>query len=324
MKLYCITGDKQYDITPIVGDVSWRSSIDELGVQLEFSVAFNDERYFPIVPVALGSLILFENTESVFQGIVVSEQRNGRADRQYICFDYAFYLNKSKEAYQFKNMPANKAIESILSGFNFKCDVSVAGHPITLISHDKAVSDTIKEILQIVEQETGKKYRMEMQNDILCIKEQSELLVEAYFSLSGNLAQSKVGDAIANPTRKISIENTKNSIKVISSDSDKVKVEAVSKDGASISKYGLLQEVVSVSDKDIVKAKEIAKNTLAELSKPTEENSIEVIGSDKLRAGRLVEIKETTTGMDGKYLIESCEHIVSAGIHRTQLNLGVV
>lgn len=319
-QLYSVLNNKQTNITPLVGSVTWRSNTNELGEQLDFEIAFNDDRYFPINPVDLGSMIRLENEDEIFRGIVVTEQRNGRSSINYTCFDYAFYLNKSKEVYQFNKIPGQKAIETILNDFKIPIG-SIA--PITTIINkiynDKPLSEIIKEIIDIAEKEKGIKYRMEMRQGKLYIEKQDDLVIRATFKLAENIQAYDITNTISNPSRKRTIEDMKNNIKIISDD----KVLAEKKDENLIKQYGILQEIKAIDQKDTAKARNIAQNMLKELGKVFEENSVEMIGNDQVRAGRIIEIEEPITGMSGQYLIKDVNHTIKNGIHRMQVGLGV-
>jgi len=319
--LYCITNNKQYDITPITGLLTWKSSIDQLGVQLDFEIAYNDDRYFPVNPVDIGSMIVLAGQAEIFRGIVVTEQKTGRGAVQYTCFDPAFYLNQSKAIYQFKGMAADGAIKKVLGDFGVPVG-GVAGMPtlITQIYNDKIVADIIRDILDRVEKETGAKHRMEMRAGKLHIEKQTDLLIKPTFKLAENLAEVPVTAAISNPTRRRSIEEMRNSIKIVSEDN----VVGEAKNDGLIKQYGLLQEVQSIDKKDTAQAKQIAQNLLKDLGRIMEENSIEVPGHDDVRAGRLIEVEEPVTGMTGRYLVKDVAHTVRNGIHTMQLGLGVM
>ncbi|WP_432662444.1 hypothetical protein R9X47_18125 [Wukongibacter baidiensis] len=319
-QLYNVSNNTQTNITPLVGNLQWRSNINELGEQLDFEVAFNDDRYFPVNPVDLGSMIRLENEDEIFRGIVVSEQRNGRNAINYTCFDYAFYLNKSKEIYQFNKIPGQKAIETILN--DFKVPIGSIAPITTLINkiyYDKPLSDIIKEIIDIAEKEKGVKYRMEMRQGKLYIEKQEDLVIKASFKLAENIQPYDITSAISSPSRKRTIEDMKNSIKIVFDD----KVLAEKKDDNLISKYGVLQEIRAIDENDTAKARNVAQNMLKELGKIFEENSVEMIGNDKVRAGRIIEIEEPVTGMSGQYLIKDVTHTIKNGIHRMQVGLGV-
>ncbi|WDV47127.1 hypothetical protein PV797_05345 [Clostridiaceae bacterium M8S5] len=317
-QLHCITDDVQTDMTPLVGNVSWRSNINELGDQLNFDIAFNDDRYFPVIPVKVGSVIILKNEQEIFRGIVVSSQRSGRGAISYTCFDYAFYLNKSKEIYQFNKTPAKDAIQKILSDFKIPIGkIAPISTVIDKIYNNMAISEILKDVIKISEKEKGIKYRMEMREGKIYIENQEELMIKASFRLASNLMSHAAITSISNPSRKISMEDMKNSIKVIV---NKKTVEV--KNQKLIDEYGLLQEVLT-EDSDKAKAKNIAEKMLKDIGKLMEENSIEMIGDDSARSGRLIEIDEPITGMKGKYLIKDVNHTLRNGIHRMQVGLGV-
>lgn len=324
-ELWCITGNMMTNITPIVGSITRRSNINELGEQLDFDIAFNDARFFPKNPVKVGSLIILKNGDKeVTRAIAVKENKSPyKAD--YHCFDYAFYLNKSKAVYQFKKMQASKAISKILRDFNIPigniCNIS---YPITKIYSGNTVSEIIKDILSQSEKALGTKYRMEMRQGKLYIEPQKSLIINPAFQIASNIGLRPITSTISNPTKTQSIEDTKNSIKVITGNDEKMKVVANVKNDALIKQYGLLQEVVSVGDKDIAQAKTIAKNTLKELGKVFEKSGLEMIGHDDVRAGRIIAIEEPLTGLKGNYLITDANHTIKNGIHTVKVGLEAV
>lgn len=318
--LYCITNNRQYDITAIVGNLSWKSSIDQLGVQLDIDNAFNDDRYFPLNPVDMGSMLVLFGSDEIFRGIAVTEQRNGRGAIQYTAFDPAFYLNQSKAVYQFNSLAANLAITKILNDFGVPIG-TIAAMPtrITKIYSGNGVADIVKDIISQVQGATGVKHRMEMRAGKLYIERQQDLIIKPTFTLAVNLASVPATAAISNPQRKRSIENMKNHIVITSND----KVVAEVKDDALIKKYGQLQEVQSLDQDQAGSARVVAANLLKDLGKILEENSIELPGNDEVRAGRLIPITEPVTGMSGNYLIKDVTHTVKGGIHTMSLSLGV-
>ena len=88
-----------------------------------------------------------------------------------------------------------------------------------------------------------------------------------------------------------------------------------------VNKYGKLQKVVKLDQKEKLSAAQIAQNELKALSKITEEISIELIGDDRVRAGRLFEVAEAVTGIKGMYLITNVNHAIKGGIHTMVLGL---
>ena len=117
-------------------------------------------------------------------------------------------------------------------------------------------------------------------------------------------------------SHSLSMEDMKNSVKVVT-ESDKVyTVKAVEKDTDSIYKYGILQEVIKIDEKD-GDANTFAKNKLSELGKVKESFSIEIIEAvnSYTLAGSMITVD------DMNYLIESSDHSIKNGAHYVKLGL---
>lgn len=303
---------KNKNITKYVGDLSWTSDNDTLGVQLNFSVAFSDVNNFPKNLVEIGDIVALKvDGKSIFVGVVLEVDIAGRDPRGVTCMDFGFYLNKNDAIIQFNNVVAHTAIKRLLNKFGIAYSIDVMPVNITKIYKGEKVSDIIKDIFEIVETKTGVKYRMEMRNDVLVIMKQRDLVVTANTKY------------IINPKRKLSIQDMKNSIHVVSDAENVVKVSALAEDRNSIKKYGRLQMVHQVSDEEIASAKHTANQLLKQYNKIFEENSVELIGNNNVRAGRILKIVEPITGMNGNYLIKNVTHTVSGGVHMMSLNLEV-
>lgn len=324
-KLYCLNKNEKIDITPIVKTISWRSNVNELGQELDFSVTNSDMKYFPKNPVDIGSMMILQNNKEILRSIVVTENKIGRDLIDYVSFDYTFYLNKGSETYQFNKIAASKAIEKILKDFNIHVG-SIANIPVVInkIYHDDVLSDVLKDIIETVRKETGIKYIMEFRDGKFYLEKESEKIIKASFKLADNIKEESILSSISNQTIKRSIENMKNSIKIISTSDKKDTVHYNAKKQEFIDKYGLLQKIHIISKEDISKAKNIADNMLSDLGKVLIEQSIEVPGNDEVRSGRILELKEELTGANKKYLIKDCLHTLEDGIHTMKLNMEVV
>lgn len=120
-----------------------------------------------------------------------------------------------------------------------------------------------------------------------------------------------------------SIVDMKNSILVITQNKKAVRTVGKEQDSESIKKYGMLQEVVTLDEKEHKKAKLVAKNELKKLNKITEDFSIDVLGDDKVKSGRVIDIDIPLFNLKGEYLIKESSHSVQNGIHRINLKLEV-
>lgn len=319
-ELWLIKGSTMTNITPLIGSIGWRSNMDELGDELSFNVAFTDVNFFPKNHCSVGDMVVLMNKgKEITRGIIVDEQKSGRSPVEYTAFDFAFYLNKSESTYQFTKMAADQCIKKILSNFGIPIGTIISiPVPITKIFPGKKPSDIIKEILEIAEQKLGIKYLMEMRQGKLFIERQRDLIINSTFELGGRLYF--LNEAIMNPSRSISISDMVNSIQVVGNN-DKIVLNQ--DDEAMIKKYGKVQKVITLDQEEKKSAKEVATNELKQLSKLTEEISIDLLGDDNVRAGRLFKVVEPITGINGTYLIKDVDHSIENGIHKMSLNLEV-
>lgn len=319
-ELWLVKGATMTNITPLVGSIGRRSNVAELGEEIAFEIAFNDSNFFPKNPCDIGDMVILKNGDyEITRALIVDETRNGRSPVGYTAFDFSFYINKSNAIYQFRKMPADQCLRKILKDFNVPIgNIISIPVPIDKIFNDMLVSDIIREIIDISEKKLGLKYLMEMRQGKLYIERQKDLKIKASFTLGDK--KYNATDAIMNPSRKRSIADMKNSIQVVGNDD---KLVLTKSDDAMINKYGKLQKVVKLDQNEKLSAAQIAQNELKELSKVTEEISIELFGDDSVRAGRLFEVVEPITGIKGTYLINDVNHTISGGIHTMTLGLEV-
>jgi len=309
------------DITSIVGSVSLDSNIDTLGDQLSFEIAYSKMQYYPNIEVNVGDLIqLFNDTVEVFRGIVVQKTRNEKT-QSFSCFDYAFYLNKSKILKQFNNVRADTAIKQLLSELGVPTgNVAPMAVIINAIYYDKEVSAVIDDIITTVTNTTGVKYVKEMNKGKFCVYQDTDLVINCKVKLADNLASVDISQTVSNPSKTASIEEMKNSIKIYINSDEKITTYAEVKSDTLIKKYGLLQETQSIEEANIAQAKNIAQNLLNDLGRIIASGSVEVLGHFDLRAGRILELNEPITNLVGKYKIKSVSHSIGT-IHTANLEL---
>lgn len=320
-ELYLVKKGQQVQITEIVGSISWKSSIDTLAVQMDFEVAFNDDRFFPANPVEIGDMVVLVNAgKIVFQGFVIDENRNGRGGRDYACFDAAFYLNESKTTLQFVNTPASAAIQKVVSEFGIPIGgIDMKGVSITKIYNNRTPADIIRDIIAYALLQTGQTYRMEVREGKFYVLNQQDFVIYPTFKLADNVQSYPIAESISNPKRKRSIQGLRNSVQVTSED----KIIYTTREPKTVERYGLLQESINVNKEDVESGryKQMASILLGKLNRIEDTLSFEVLGSDELRSGRLLYVQEETTGTDNLYLITSASHSVRNGIHKTKLDL---
>lgn len=301
------------DVTYLAGGLSWSSDVDTLGQSLSFELPFDkDGELLPMPFVNVGDKIsLRYNGEDVFFGIAVDEERNGRSPIKYNCFDLAFYLNENVVTIQFNDIPAKQAIEDLCEKIGIKCTVANLAVKIKKIYKAQAVSEILKDILAICNEQTGIKYRFEMRGDTLVVFHWKDIKVDIN------------AEWISSPNRKTSLSGMKNRIEIVSADEKTTKVLGQAEDAANIAKYGLLTQSQTIDEKEISKAKAVANNLLKELNRLKEEGGVSLVGDYRARAGRLIALEEPITGLTGEFLIKSAQHTYNNGIHLMTLGLEV-
>ena len=88
------------------------------------------------------------------------------------------------------------------------------------------------------------------------------------------------------------------------------------KNDKNVTTYGIFQD--AYVKEEGVNATTAAKNMLIGVSK---ESSVEAIGNIKCISGYAVKIKDSLTGLTGKFWINTDSHTWSNGVHTMSLNL---
>lgn len=315
-KIKLIQGDKISDITRICGDINLTTSVDTLGASFNFKIArnINDSNYAITETITNGDIIKFENGDkNIFTGIIIDEEIN-RFSKSIKCLDFYFYLNNNKVIKQFNELNASSCIENLLKSVG--ADIGIIepiATSIDKIYKNRTVAEIIDDILKIVNEETGKKYLIEI--------EETTFSLVAYKKINVQVENNIFGMPVANK----SMVNMKNIILVVSNDQEDESIYAEAKDESGIKKYGMLQEIIEVDpDKDdISKVRNIANTKLKELNKVTQKVSLPVFGNDELKAGRILEIEIKEFDIKDEFLIKSCTHSFKKGKHICDLELEV-
>lgn len=301
------------NITSAVGNLSWQNTIAELATTMNFEIAKSEAQHTNIYLPHEGSIIQMYTNDEIFRGIVLAVDDGSKTSNKYTICDFGWYLNKSKETYQFNAMPAHKAIRKVCSDFNIEIDsIPELSTKITKIYFDKTISEILKDILEIC----GGGYNLDVTPKGLRIYKIGSIYAYPEFRLSPNTQLIYSPLLRGNTSHSVSIEDMKNSVKVITEKDGNYSVKATLKDNSLISKYGLLQEVVKI-DSEKENSNNVARQKLSELSKIKETFSFEIIEAvdSYTRAGYLIAV-------DGlNYIIEGSGHSIKNGIHYVKLDL---
>ncbi|HWR61003.1 MAG TPA: hypothetical protein VN580_05290 [Clostridia bacterium] len=288
--IYHLRDGIKTDITDIAGQITWQGSDDQLSRRLDITTVSS----FSIAPGDW--LVLQDEGVELFRGIVFTTFRTTEDTITPYAFDPLIYLDKSKDDYKFERTTDKKVIETLCSRFDIPVGSIEGNKPITkLLLREKGLAELIKEL------DTG--YNLFFKEGKLYREKKGKQVLQ--WVLDGNL--------ITRATVKESIEDMKNSIRVI--EGSKL---TVIKDDALIKKYGLLQEVIEEEyGKGISKAKELLK----ELGRVFTETDIECIGFNECISGTYVKVEEKQTGLSDMFEIMSDTHNYDGEVHMMTLTL---
>lgn len=307
-----------HNITAIVGGLSWESTLTELAVTMDFEIAKLTAQHTNIYVPVCGSIVRLVTNIEIFRGIVVSVDDGGQNSNKYTAVDFGFYLNKSKECYQFSDTPAAGVLDALCSNAGIPVDsICPIDCTISKIYLDSTVADILKDVLETAEGVTGYAYNFDVTPQGLRVYRLGDLGAWPEVRLSGNTPLLYSPDLRGGVGHSISIEELKNSVRVVSGDENAFTVLATAKDEALIAKYGLLQEIEKVDAEKSGNAAALAASKLKRLAREKETFSFEIIEAEDsyTRAGSELYV-------DGAlYIIEGAAHTLSNGIHKVKLDL---
>lgn len=314
---------KNKDVSEIIGNLTWRDTVDTLGVEVEFDLPVNkyDKKFEFLYDITLGDTIQILNNkgETLIQAIIVTETPNGKIT-SFTGYDMAWYLNKSTVIKQFKKMIGNDCVKSLCNEIGIKVEVSGLDTKIDKIYKDKTISDIIKDIIEQCSQFNSKKFFIEYDNGVLKISPYKKIKVVGQYEIEKDKFIN-INENIGSVSLTKSIVDMKNSVLVVTENKGAVRTIGEEQDTKSIEKYGKLQQVVTLDEKEFKRANLVAKNELKKLNKITEDFSIDVLGDDKVKSGRVIDIDLPLFNLKGEYLIKESNHSISNNIHRINLKL---
>ncbi len=304
-----------HDITKTAGNISWSNSIYELATILSFETAKTDAEYLKdlIYVPGVGDVVQIVTNEEVFRGIITTVDYGGSNTNKYTAVDMGWYMNKTAQTYQFRNIRADDAIRELCADLS----ISIVMLPeletnIKHIYFDKDVSEILKDILN----QCGGDYNFDFVPDGLRIYKIGELYAYPEFRIADNIPQTYSPDFRGKENHSISIEDMKTSVKVTSEKDNVYSELAVLQNRDLIDKYGFLQKIVKI-DPDTENAETTARRELEENSNPKESYSFEIVEKfdSYTRAGEII-------GIDGtNYVIESTNHRIENGWHYNTIEL---
>lgn len=308
------------DITPYVTEMRWSGDLNQAGRRLNFTIAYTTsakDAVWTNCEIALGDRVELyfiddaaQEQYKIFSGKVFLQSRESASyTMEYVAYDNLVYLAKSKMTYKFEDAVIADAIETVCSVLGVSAGEFCADawrYRISCIADGMTGSEIIKKCLDTLRAWTGWKYHCYMAD-----RDGRQLLnVVRADTVIDNLRVTDTSNLIA-ASHSASVEDMRNQICIVDENGT---ITWYLKNETDIEKYGLLQEVYKVDNKQDTQT--MARSMLQRVK---ETSKINARGNHQCIAGFAVEVQEEQ--IKGKFLIETDEHTIAGNQHTMSLTL---
>lgn len=300
-----------YDISNVCARIIWKGSASEASRSVDFDyINAPYDKTVNLPSIATGDYISLEDTKEgeIFFGQIFGVEKSSQTGTiTFTAYDMMKHLLESTGQYNFKNLTA----EAIASQVCADIQVPIRHlHPTgvniaSMICDKMKMYDIVMAAYTKAHKITGDKYFAMIYKRGLGVYK-TEWIVKGFtLSEDSNIYASSISERM---------EDIKNKVLIFD---DKGKQIGEVKDDGSIKKFGIFQEIYSKEEG--IDATTGAKNLLK--VKPTQAIKISAIGDINCLSCYFVEVKDTATGLSGKYWIASDSHTFENGTHKMELEL---
>lgn len=303
---------KDTNITGYITSVAWSGSAKQAARTVAFSVAYSpNDKNVKTLNIKLGDKITFypgypDNKKVKFIGIVTCRERRSEAgELQYTATDGMMHLLRSSGTYRFANKTPEKITQMICKDVKVNVgSLAKTNIPISKIFfQERPYYEIIMAAYTKAYRKNKKKYIAQMNGTKLEVIEKGKIIPNFHICQGERITESSYSEDIDSMVNRVYIYDSNNN-----------KIGSVS-NANWIKKYGVFQNAISV---DSGTGKTEAKAELQGINKTA---SLSMIGDYRCVAGLGVIIKDSRTGLKGKFWIENDSHEWNNGIYTTTLEL---
>lgn len=300
-----------YDISNACARIIWKGSASEASRSVDFdyiNAPYNKTVNLP--SISTGDYISLEDSKEgeIFFGQIFGVEKSSQTGTiTFTAYDMMKHLLESTGQYNFKNLTA----EAIASQVCADIQVPIRHlHPTgvniaSMICDKMKMYDIIMAGYTKAHKITGDKYFAMIYKRGLGIYKTEWAVKGFILSESTNIYASSISESMGDIKNKVLIFD------------DKGKQIGEVKDDGSIKKFGIFQEIYSKEEG--IDPNTGAKNLLK--TQPAQSIKISAVGDINCLSCYFVEVKDTATGLSGKYWIASDSHTFENGTHKMELEL---
>lgn len=311
----------QWDVSEIVGDISWKTSRIGKAGTLTFTLIkgspLYQERDFSYRNGDTVRVRIHE--KDIFYGYIFSIDGGRDESVKITAYDQMRYLMNT-DTYVFQGITATEVLQRIAKDFNLKLgSVADTTYKIPSMTEDgQKLMDIICKAITLTYHNTGKDYCMYDDFGSLCLRDIDSENLDLYIGDGSLLTDYQV---------KTSIDSdTYNRIKLYKDNKDTGKREIyMAYDSVNIQRWGLLQHYQSVDEKmNPAQIGELLENLSKLKNREAKSLKIDALGDIRVRAGMRVRIVISEYGVDQALLVDECAHSFDGSDHTMSLDLRVV
>lgn len=300
-----------YNITNAVSRIVWKGSASEAARSVDFdyiNAPYDNTVNLP--GIATGDYISLEDVKEgeIFFGQIFGIEKSSQTGTiSFTAYDMMKHLLESTGQYNFKNLTAEAIVAQVCADIQVPIrHLHPTGVNISSMICDKMkMYDIVMAAYTRAHRITGDKYFAMIYKRGLGVYK-TEWAVKGFtLSENSNIFASSISETM---------DEIKNKILIFD---DKGKQIGEVKDDESLKKFGAFQEIYSKEDgvDPTTGANNLLKIT------PSQSIKISAIGDINCLSCYFVEVKDTTTGLSGKYWISSDTHTFENGTYKMELEL---
>ena len=300
-----------YDISNACARIIWKGSASEASRSVDFDyINAPYDKTVNLPGISTGDYISLEDSKEgeIFFGQIFGVEKSSQTGTiTFTAYDMMKHLLESTGQYNFKNLTA----EAIASQVCADIQVPIRHlHPTgvniaSMICDKMKMYDIVMAGYTKAHKITGDKYFAMIYKRGLGVYK-TEWAVKGFtLSENSNIYASSISERM---------DDIKNKVLIFD---DKGKQIGEVKDDGSVKKFGIFQEIYM--QEEGIDPTTGAKNLLK--IKPTQAIKISAIGDINCLSCYFVQVKDTATGLSGKYWIASDSHTFENGTHKMELEL---
>ena len=300
-----------YNITNAVSRIVWKGSASEAARIVDFdyiNAPYDNTVNLP--SISTGDYISLEDSKEgeIFFGQIFGIEKSSQTGTiSFTAYDMMKHLLESTGQYNFKNLTAEAIVAQVCADIQVPIrHLHPTGVNISSMICDKMkMYDIVMAAYTKAHHITGDKYFAMIYKRGLGVYK-TEWAVKGFtLSENSNIFSSSISE---------SMDEIKNKILIFD---DKGKQIGEVKDDESLKKFGVFQEIYS---KEEGVDPTTGANNLLKI-KPSQSIKISALGDINCLSCYFVEVKDTATGLSGKYWISSDTHTFENGTYKMELEL---